>query len=65
MEYSYALLRLLWENALRRGEVVKADIKDFDSDSRSLTIYGKGQGTQAQRVSLRVVLQKLVEDRKL
>ncbi len=48
----YALLRLLWENALRRGEVVKADVGDFDGDSRSLTIYGKGQGTQAQRVSL-------------
>ena len=48
----YALLRLLWENALRRGEVVKADVGDFDCEARSLTIYGKGQGTQATGVSL-------------
>ena len=50
----YALLRLLWENALRRGEVVKADVGDFDYEGRSLMIYGKGQGTQATGVSLSV-----------
>ena len=48
----YALLRLLWENALRCGEVVRANIEDFDPEERTLAIYGKGQGTQAQRVSL-------------
>ena len=50
----YALLRLLWENALRRGEVVKADVGDFDYEGRSLMIYGKGQGTQATGVSLSI-----------
>jgi len=48
----YAILRLLWDNALRRGELVKANISDFDPHMRSLTIYGKGRGTQAETVSL-------------
>jgi integrase/recombinase XerC len=48
----YAILRLLWDNALRRGELVKANINDFDPDRRSLTIYGKGRGTQAETISL-------------
>lgn len=48
----YAILRLLWDNALRRGELVKANVSDFDPDRRSLTIYGKGRGTQAETISL-------------
>lgn len=48
----YALLRLLWENALRCNEVVQANVKDFDFQGQSLLIYGKGQGTQSVRVSL-------------
>lgn len=48
----YALLRLLWDNALRRGEVVKTQLKDFDPACRTLLIYGKGKGTQSETVSL-------------
>ncbi len=48
----YALLVLLWSNALRRSEVAKADIKDFDPDGMTLRIYGKGRGTEAETVSL-------------
>jgi integrase len=40
----YALLRLLWENALRGGEVSKANVGDFDPDAGKLLIYGKGRG---------------------
>jgi integrase/recombinase XerC len=32
----YALLRLLWDNALRRGEIERADIGDVNLDGRSL-----------------------------
>jgi integrase/recombinase XerC len=39
----YALIRLLWDNALRRGEVSAADVKDFDPVGRSLWIKGKGR----------------------
>lgn len=48
----YALLVLLWSNALRRSEVSKASIKDFDPDGMTLRIYGKGRGTEAETVSL-------------
>ena len=48
----YALLKLLWGNALRRNEVVQLDISDFDPDARTLTILGKGKGTQRQTIEL-------------
>lgn len=48
----YALLRLLWDNALRRGEVAKLNVGSFDAHSRRLTILGKGKGTQEEQVDL-------------
>lgn len=39
----YALIRLLWDNALRRGEVSAANIGDFDARSKKLWIKGKGR----------------------
>lgn len=48
----YALLRLLWDNALRRSEISSADIKDLDKDGRVLLILGKGQGSHKETVSL-------------
>lgn len=48
----YALLRLLWDNALRRGEVAKANVRDFDPSNRSLKILGKGKGTQVEVIDL-------------
>ncbi|NCS30553.1 MAG: tyrosine-type recombinase/integrase [Microcystis aeruginosa F13-15] len=48
----YALLMLLWSNALRRSEVSKANIGDFNQKSKTLQIYGKGKGNDAETVSL-------------
>ena len=48
----YALLRLLWGNALRRNEVSQLSIKDFDPNAKTLQILGKGKGTQYQLVDL-------------
>ena len=48
----YAILRLLWENVLRRGEIAKASVEDFDPESKTLAILGKGRGTQKETVSL-------------
>mgnify|MGYP000981603738 CR=1 FL=1 len=48
----YALLRLLWDNALRRGEIVKLNVGDFDAQARRLAILGKGKGTQKQWIDL-------------
>ncbi|MGH2415527.1 MAG: tyrosine-type recombinase/integrase [Microcystaceae cyanobacterium] len=48
----YAILRLLWDNALRRGEIEQADLKDLDLDGRALLILGKGKGQQKESVTL-------------
>ncbi|MFY7934129.1 MAG: tyrosine-type recombinase/integrase [Microcystis aeruginosa] len=48
----YALLLLLWSNALRRSEVSKANIGDFDQKSKTLSIFGKGRGNNSEIVSL-------------
>ena len=39
----YAILRLLWDNALRRGEVCSLDVGDFSALERRLMILGKGK----------------------
>ncbi len=39
----YAILRLLWDNALRRGEVCSLDVGDFSASERKLMILGKGK----------------------
>ena len=48
----YALLKLLWDNALRRNEVSLLSYGDFDQIERKLTILGKGRGTQTEIISL-------------
>ena len=48
----YALLRLLWSNALRRAFVSKLSIGDFDRTNGTLKILGKGRGTQSQIINL-------------
>ena len=46
----YALLKLLWDNALRRNEVSQLNVEDWDGARRELRILGKGRGTQAETV---------------
>jgi len=48
----YALLMLLWSNALRRSEVSKANIGDFDPSAKTLRIFGKGRGNNSEIISL-------------
>ncbi|WP_241673685.1 tyrosine-type recombinase/integrase [Microcystis aeruginosa] len=43
---------LLWSNALRRSEVSKANISDFDPVAKTLRIFGKGRGNNSEIVSL-------------
>ncbi len=47
-----AILRLLWDNALRRGEAAACNVGDFDRGGTRLRIFGKGRGTQAEWVDL-------------
>ncbi|WP_235018818.1 tyrosine-type recombinase/integrase [Tolypothrix sp. NIES-4075] len=48
----YAILRLLWDNALRRSEVCNLNVGDFNAQSSTLSILGKGKGTQKVVVDL-------------
>ena len=48
----YAILRLLWDNALRRNEVASCDIEHLDIERQKLSILAKGKGTQRQLVSV-------------
>ena len=57
----YALIRLLWDNALRRGEVSAADVKDFDPVGRKLWIKGKGK-IQKAAISLNPVTVAAIQD---
>jgi len=58
----FAILRLLWDNALRRNEVVSANIGDFDLDRRSLQILGKGRGSQKSLISLNTGTANAIQD---
>jgi len=51
----YAILRLLWDNALRRQEVVGINVGDFDPQRHTLAIRGKGKGSQQTLISLSAV----------
>ena len=48
----YAILRLLWDNALRRSEVCNLNVGDFNAQMGTLSILGKGKGTQKETVDL-------------
>jgi len=48
----YALLHLLWSNAIRRNEAVTLDIRHFDPDQQTLAILGKGRGSQRELITL-------------
>ncbi|AFY39356.1 integrase family protein [[Leptolyngbya] sp. PCC 7376] len=48
----FAILRLLWDNALRRGEIVQINLSDLQLETRKLAILGKGKGTQKQEITL-------------
>lgn len=48
----YAILRILWDNALRRSEIVNTNVEDFDPETSTILILGKGKGTQKEKISL-------------
>ncbi|MBR8834390.1 MAG: tyrosine-type recombinase/integrase [Stigonema ocellatum SAG 48.90 = DSM 106950] len=48
----YAILRLLWDLALRRNEIVTLNVGNFNAKEKTLAILGKGKGTQKQIIDL-------------
>lgn len=49
---NYALLRLLWGNALRRGEIAATNISDFNFEASTLLIIGKGSNGIKETINL-------------
>ena len=49
---NYALLRLLWGNALRRGEIAATNISDFNNKVATLLIIGKGSNGKKETITL-------------
>lgn len=58
----YALFLLLWANVLRRGEVAKLMVGDFDYHDLTLIIYGKGKGNDSTRIDLNPEIAEAVSD---
>jgi integrase/recombinase XerC len=58
----YAILRLLWDNALRRNEVVQINVGDFEPDNATVSILGKGKGNEKQRIDLAPATVKAIAD---
>ena len=58
----YALFLLLWANVLRRGEVAKLKVGDFDYHEYTLTVYGKGQGNDFSKVDLNPMVAEAISD---
>jgi integrase/recombinase XerC len=48
----FALLRLMAENALRRGEIERTNVGDFEPERQRLWILGKGRGSQQESITL-------------
>ncbi|WP_244380915.1 tyrosine-type recombinase/integrase [Saccharococcus caldoxylosilyticus] len=58
----YAILCLLWSNALRRSEVHHLNVEDFDPEAKTLAVLGKGRGTQKEIVSLSTKTAEAIAD---
>jgi integrase/recombinase XerC len=48
----FAILSLLWANALRRSEVCQCNVSDFDGQQKTLRIFGKGRGNESETIFL-------------
>jgi integrase/recombinase XerC len=48
----YAIMRLLWDNGLRRQEIVNLNVRDFNAKEKTLFILGKGKGSQKEILDL-------------
>lgn len=57
----YAILRLLWDNALRRGEIARLNIGDVNLSDRLLWIQGKGR-MDKERVTISRPTVKALQD---
>lgn len=57
-----AILQLLFETALRRGELTKLRLADYVPESHALWILGKGRGTQKEQITISSRVISSIED---
>lgn len=58
----YAILLLLFETALRRGEITSITLEDYHPESRVIWILGKGRGTQKESITISSQLVDIIND---
>lgn len=58
----YALFLLLWSNVLRRAEVAKLDVGDFDYHENTLFVYGKGKNNDTVKIDLNPQVAEAITD---
>lgn len=58
----YAILLLFFETALRRGEVTKIMMDDYEPENKVIWIIGKGRGTQKESITISSVLVDVIND---
>lgn len=58
----YAILLLLFETALRRGEVTTITLEDYEPENRVIWIIGKGRGTQKEPMTISSQLVDIIND---
>lgn len=61
-ERDYAILLLLFETALRRGELTKIMIEDYEPKNKIVWIIGNGKGTQKESITISNQLVNIIND---
>ena len=58
----YAILILFFETAIRRGEVTKINLADYEPEKNIVWIIGKGRGTQKESITISNLLVSAIND---
>ena len=58
----FAILLLLFETAMRRGELTKIRLEDYQPESNVVWILGKGRGTQKESMTISAQIVEVIND---
>ena len=58
----YAIMRLLWDNALRREEIASTNVGSYNADSSTLKIIGKGKRLAVETIDLSAMTRDAIFD---
>src|SRR5699024_11840526 len=61
-ERAYAILILFFGTGLRRGEVTKINLADYETEKNIIWIIGKGRGTQKESITISNLLVSAIND---